>query len=254
VPHRTLTAEELTDYLHLAKGDVEKLIRETDIPHEVRGGRLLFRRGDIDEWASKRILGLPAKRLDVYHEKSMRAVSSVLPEAALIPQLLRADYIDLQLTSKTPSSVVRDMVNLANSTGRVLDREGLLTSVREREEMCSTGLPGGIALLHSRQHLPYQFEGSFLVFGRTIQSVPFGAPDGRSTRLFFLICCQDERLHLHTLARLCVLVMKTDVVSQLLHAADRDEAYSALLAAEQQVIPAAEEAEPPRKSRRSGNG
>lgn len=237
MPHRTLTPEELTEYLHLAKGDVERLLKESDIPREVRGGRTVFRRSEIDEWASKRILQLPDKGLDAYHEKTMRGTRHIFHGAGLIPELLKAESIHLALASKTPSSVIRDMVTLAEGTGRVLDPRELLTSVKEREALCSTALPGGLALLHARHHAPYRFEGSFIVLGRTIQGVPFGAEDGRPTRVFFLICCQDDRIHLHTLARLCLLAMKTDVMARLLEVEDSYAAYEALVAAEASVLP-----------------
>jgi len=237
MPHRTFTAEELTDYLHLVPGDVERLLRETDLPREVRGGRTVFRRDAIDGWASQRILGLPGKRLDIYHEKSMRGTRGVFPGGALIPELLRPDYIDLGLASKTRASVIRDLVAVAERTGRALDPRELQTSVLEREALCPTALPGGLALLHARQHMAFRFEGSFLVLGRTIQAVPFGAPDGRPTQLFFLICCEDDRIHLHTLARLCLIAQKTDVIAQLYDAADAGAAYEALVAAEKFVLP-----------------
>ena len=76
------------------------------------------------------------------------------------------------------------------------------------------------------------------MLGRTIQAIPFGAPDGRASQLFFLICCQDDRIHLHTLARLCLLAMKTNVIAQLAVAPDPAGAYEALVAAEQTVLPA----------------
>ena len=72
--------------------------------------------------------------------------------------------------------------------------------------------------------------------GRTVQEIHFGAPDGRPTWLFFLICCQDERIHLHTLARLCLTVQKTDVVARLLAAPDAAAMYEALIAAEQSAL------------------
>ena len=253
MPYRTLTAEELTEYLHLAKGDVERLIRESDIPREVRGGKTVFRRGAIDEWASKRILHMPGERLDAYHEKSMRGTRDVFPGAALVPELLKPEYIHLALTSKTHASVIRDMVALAEGTGRVLDPRELLTSVKEREEMCSTALPGGLALLHARNHAPYRFEESFIMLGRTIQAIPFGAEDGRPTRLFFLICCQDDRIHLHTLARLCLLAIKTDVMTQLLESEDQYAAYEALVAAEKSVLPSTPEIESKRKTGRGSH-
>ena len=237
MPHRTLTIDELEDYLHLTKNDVARLLRETDIPREIRGGRTLFRREAIDEWASKRILRLPEKRLDAYHEKSTRGTRDVVPGAALIPQLMQPDYIDLEMKSKTAASVIRDLAALADRTGRVFDSRELITSMQEREEMCSTAMPGGFALPHARHHAPFRFEGSFIVLGRTIQEVPFGAPDGRPTRLFFLICCEDDRLHLHTLARLSVLALKTDIIARLNDIEDAPGAYDALIQAEQSVLP-----------------
>ena len=251
MPHRTLTIDEVTEYLHLARREVDRLLRETDLPHEVRGGRMLFRRSAIDEWASRRILHLPGKRLDLYHEGSMRATRALFPDAALIPELLRRDTIDLSLRSKTPASVIRDMVALAEKTSRVLDPRELLNSIREREALCSTGLPGGLALLHARHLAPYRFDGSFVVLGRTVQPVPFGAPDGRPTRLFFLLGCEDERIHLHALARLCLLAMKTEVGSALHEVATADAAYDALVAAEKAVLPAPPTAGNPRRSARA---
>ena len=235
--HRTFTPEELTEYLHVSASDLDRLLRETDIPKEERGGRLIFRRSDIDAWASQRILGMPDRRLDAYHEKSMRGTKEVLAHDALVPELIRPSYINLELTSKTRSSAVRDMVALAETTGLIFDPRELLASVEAREALCSTALPGGLALLHARNYDAYRFERSFIVLGRTIQRVPFGAPDGGPTRLFFLICCQDDRIHLHTLARLCMLAMKTDVLSQLFDAPDSTAAYDALVAAEQMVLP-----------------
>jgi mannitol/fructose-specific phosphotransferase system IIA component (Ntr-type) len=90
--------------------------------------------------------------------------------------------------------------------------------------------------LHARELKAYRFDGSFIVLGRTIQDIPFGASDGRPTRLFFLVCCQDERIHLHTLARLCLIVQKTDAITQLWEAPDAASAYEMVAAAEQDAL------------------
>jgi PTS system nitrogen regulatory IIA component len=236
MPHRIFSVEQVAAYLHLAPSEIERLMRETDMPHAIRGGQVLFRRGEIDAWASQRILGLKPHRLDAYHERTMQGTLEVFPGRALIPELLKADYIDLELRSKTRASAIRDMVVLANLTGRVFDPRELLTSVEARESLCSTALPGGFALLHARQLEAYRFEGSFIVLGRTIQDIPFSATDGRPTRLFFLVCCQDERIHLHTLARLCLIAQKTDVIAQLQEAPNADSAYEMIVAAEQAAL------------------
>jgi excisionase family DNA binding protein len=235
--HRTFTPEELAEYLHVSASDLERLLRETDIPKEERGGRLIFRRSEIDAWASQRILGMPGRRLDAYHEKSMRGTQEIFAHNALIPELIRPAYINLELTSKTRASAMRDAVALAETTGLLFDPRELLASVEAREALCSTALPGGLALLHARNYDAYRFERSFIVLGRTIQRIPFGAPDGGATRLFFLMCCQDDRIHLHTLARLCLIAMKSEVLEKLFEAPDASTAYDALVAAEQAVLP-----------------
>jgi excisionase family DNA binding protein len=237
MPHRAFTLEQLAAYLHISRDAAERLVRETDIPHAQRGGRLLFQRGEIDAWASQRILGMPDKRLDAYHEQSMRGTREIFPDDALIPQLLAPGSIDLALTSKTKASVLRDLVKLGERTGHVLDSKELLGSMQEREALGSTALPGGIALLHARHHAEYRFDTSFLALGRTVQAVPFGAPDGQPTQIFFLIGCEDERIHLHTLARLCLLAVKTKVIDRLFEVETADEAYDVLVTAEQQVLP-----------------
>jgi mannitol/fructose-specific phosphotransferase system IIA component (Ntr-type) len=97
-------------------------------------------------------------------------------------------------------------------------------------------VPGGFALPHPRSHEPYLFEVSFLVVGRPIQEIHFGAPDGLPTQLFFLLCCQDDRLHLHTLARLCLIALKTKALDQLRDAADAQTMRDVLMAAEQEIL------------------
>lgn len=236
MPYRTFDLAAAAGYLHLTRGELEQLVKTTDIPHERRGGRIVFLRGELDAWASRRILGLPPQRLDDYHQKSTRGTRAIFAADSLIPELLRPGDIDPALTSRTKKSVIRDLVALAEKTGRVLDPAELRASVEAREDLCSTALPGGLALLHCRNHQSYRFEGSFIVLGRTVQEIHFGAPDGHPTWLFFLICCQDERIHLPTLARLCLMVQKTDLIAGLFAATGAEAMYAALIEAEQTVL------------------
>jgi PTS system nitrogen regulatory IIA component len=50
--------------------------------------------------------------------------------------------------------------------------------------------------------MPWDIAASFVILGRSDGGIPFGAEDGSLTRLFMLICCKDERTHLHVLARI----------------------------------------------------
>lgn len=238
VPHRIFNLYEVADYLHLSRGDVERLVRRNEIPHERRGEKLVFSRNDIDAWASQRIIGSGKGALAEFHKRNAAGAKehNLSKEHAIIPELLKVEYVEPALKSKTKASVIGDMVGLADRTGLLLQKADLLKSLKEREQMCSTALAGGIALLHPRNHQPFMFEDSFIVLARTAQPVPFGSPDGMTTDLFFLVCCQDDRTHLHVLARLCVLCYQTTLLLDLREAASGEEMHNLLLSAEQEVI------------------
>jgi mannitol/fructose-specific phosphotransferase system IIA component (Ntr-type) len=103
-------------------------------------------------------------------------------------------------------------------------------------------LADGLALLHRRMHEPYMFEDSFVVLGKTISQVPFGSPDGETTDIFFLVCCQDDRIHLHVLARLCMMCHQTSLLLELREAKDAKQMHALLVASEQRVLQEAKKA------------
>jgi len=150
--------------------------------------------------------------------------------------MIQPGFISPALPAKTKSSVLHELVALAGKTGRLNNPQDLLASLEAREALCSTGMPGGFALLHPRVPDPYLFESSFIVLGRTVQDIYFGAPDAQPTNLFFLICCQNDRLHLHVLARLCLMAQKTAILAQLRQAPDASSMHAFLLAAEEEAL------------------
>ena len=236
MPYRTLDLDEVASYLHLSHADIERLLKSQEIPCEKHGSRLVFRKLDIDSWASKRILGLEGKHLTDYHQRSSRATQEIFRRQALLPERLLPGFVDSALPAKTKASALRAMAMLAGKTGRVYDQETLLAGLKAREELCSTGVPGGLALLHPRHPEPYLFESPFIVLGRTLQEIPFGSPDGGPTDLFFLIGCPDERMHLHILARLCLMAQKTEVLAELRQASTSDVMYEVMINSELAIL------------------
>jgi excisionase family DNA binding protein len=85
MPHHVFNIEEVAEYLHLTAADVNRRVKEREIPFEQRGERVIFRKRDIDQWASQRILGLSQDRLVEYHQKSTREAGIVRPRPRLPP-------------------------------------------------------------------------------------------------------------------------------------------------------------------------
>lgn len=236
-PHRIFNLHEVADYLHISRPEVEGLVRRNEIPFEKRGEKLIFRRNDVDAWAAKRLVGAKDKLKETQEPNpAVARPHNLSKEHGIIPDLLKKDFIRPAMRSRNTMSLLKDMVKLADETGMVKNPAALLKSLREREQMCSTALAGGIALLHPRHHLPDMFTDSFIVLGRTTTALQFGSPDGMQTDLFFLVCCQEDKIHLHVLARLCVLCYQTSMLLDLRDAETGDQMFDILVQAEQEVI------------------
>ncbi len=236
MPFRIFNLSEAAEYLHLQEERVRELARLGEIPCEKQGGRLIFRHNAVDEWASRRLLASSAEKLADFHSRSTAKYHDLSDEAAIVPVLVKPEWIQPAMTCRSKSSVLREMVELADRTGLLCYRDELLESLVEREKLCSTALSGGLALLHPRNHEPYMFEDSFVVVGKTVGQIPFGSPDRSTTDIFFLICSQDDRIHLHVLARLCMMCHQTSLLMEMRGTDDPRELHRILIAAEQQVI------------------
>jgi PTS system nitrogen regulatory IIA component len=235
MPHTIFDIDQVAEYLHVSPAAVRKLVRNHDIPFEQVGQRTMFRRSEVDAWASRRLMGWKQRELADFHATSAKRADESMGEPIRIADFLHRSALEPHLRSKTRAAVIRDMVEVSERTELLYDPDTLLQSIQAREELCSTALAGGFAVLHPRNHDPYVAETSFVALGRTLQNIPFGAPDGSTTDLFFLIYCQNDRAHLHVLSKLCLLCYQTEVLDQLRQAESADELWECVRYAEDQV-------------------
>jgi PTS system nitrogen regulatory IIA component len=203
--HDDFEIESLARYLHLLPSQVQKMAERGNIPGRRIGGQWRFSLAEIHHWLEDRI--------GAGDDQDLKEVEGVLgreasePTAVLsIAELLPLSGIALPLESRTRSSVIADMCELAASTGFLWDPEKMADAVRQRETLHPTALESGVALLHPRRPLPQILAQPLLALGRTSRGIPFGAEGGQLTDLFFLICSVDDANHLRILARLSRLI------------------------------------------------
>ena len=229
-----LSLAQVADYLRIEPIQVSRLVRQGDIPFSGTTAKPLFDRGEIDAWASRRILGMTDKRLANYHAESERPAKGGA-EAFAVCDMISAERIVIDLPSKTKASVLADVTKIADDAGLLYNLHDLLESLKAREELCSTGLGNGVAIIHPRHHDPYLATESFLLLARAAHPVHFGAPDGKPTDLCFVLVCQDDRHHLQSLTHLCLMFTQTSLLAELRAAESADEMLAALRAAEQAI-------------------
>ena len=238
MPHKIFSLQQAARHIRIPERELFHLVQREEIPYLKRGDEVVFEHRMIDDWAQRRILGLPPRTLAEQHREETITRLRQDSNDILVERLLRPEWIAPNLASHTKPGVIRDMVALAVTTGLLYDDTALLREIEARETASSTAISGGAAFLHARYHDPYFASDSFIVFGKTAQHIFFGAQDGEQTDLFFLICCMDDTLHLHVLARLCMLAHGTMLLSDLRAATSSDEMYHILCRAERDLLKA----------------
>jgi nitrogen PTS system EIIA component len=225
--------ESLAAYLHLEAAQVQRLAERGKLPARKVGGQWRFSRAEVHHWLESRIGLSSGDELLQMEGVLERTTGKAEPLAVVsIAQLLPLEAIAIPLPARTRGSVITSMVDLAARTTWLWDTTKMAEAVRAREDMFPTALENGVALLHPRRPLAGILGQAFLALGRTARGIPFGAPRGTLTDLFFLICSVEDRGHLRVLARLSRLLADPSFVEALRHAPDAVTALGVIVESE----------------------
>jgi nitrogen PTS system EIIA component len=202
-----LTIGQLASNLGWSVRFIEGLVRGERLPGLQADGTWYFRRDDVIDWLEQKIQTLDSNRVI---ELEKRVESSLVAEGiyrrTIAPDRLASrmpdEGISLDVEIDNKVDLLRALAALAHRTGLVYDREYLLASLFDRESLCSTAMPGGVALCHPRRPVPMAISTQFMCFLRTREEIDFGAENGEGTSVFFLLCAPDDRSHLYGLAHL----------------------------------------------------
>jgi nitrogen PTS system EIIA component len=224
--------DEVATYLHRDKREVSKLADRGHLPGRKVGGEWRFARAEINHWIET--------QLPDYTENQLRALelrdSRSEGHKPLITGLLGETGVAVPLPASTRASVLRELVRVAEQSWQVYDPEAILSAIRQREEMGSTALESGVAIPHPRRPIPSALGESILAYGRTASGIPFGAPGGALTDIYFLVCCRDQATHLRVLARLSRLLLRPGFVEELRDAETAAETRQRIETAERELV------------------
>lgn len=233
--YQNMTLEDFARHVGLDARDVKKMADRGKLPAQKVAGKWRFNRAEVTEWLQQDMLSLDldeSRLRDI--EKAMSEAGSLDVSEHQLTACMGVKGIDLELPAKTKSSVLLELCGLADRTGLLWDQAGLLTAIQQRETMCSTALPNGIAIPHPRQPMPYASAEPIVCFARLPRGIGFGSPYGGLTSLFFLICCHEDRQHLHVLARL-MRILDDTMIGRLREVETSEEALAALIEREEIV-------------------
>lgn len=135
----------------------------------------------------------------------------------ITPELVTLDA-DLGASKE---DVIRSLAATVAAAGRSTSPDGLAADVLDRESKAATGLPGGIAIPHTRS--AHVSTGS-LAFARLSPAVDFGDKEGPADLVFLIAAAEGEgQAHLKLLSKLARALVRADFVDSLRQARTPDE-------------------------------
>lgn len=205
----TLSIKQLADMLRQDARDLEKMASRGYLPARRVGGEWTFATAEIHEWLEKR---LP----DYSDDELSRLDSSHAPSNdLLVCSMLAQDSIELDLHARTRTSMLHEMVKIAERSWQIWDPQALLASLREREQRSTTAVANGVAFPHPARRLPDALGESVVAFARMAEPLNLGAADNLPTDLVFMVACRNDATHLQVLARLSRLIMREELMDAL---------------------------------------
>lgn len=127
------------------------------------------------------------------------------------------NLVVFQMKADSKEAAIEELVELAAGSNLVKERDQLLSDVREREELVTTGVGYGVAFPHAKTR---SVKGIVIAFGRSQAGIDFDAMDHKPVNLFFLIAAPEDAIgaHLNVMARLSYLMKSAENRQALLDA------------------------------------
>ena len=121
------------------------------------------------------------------------------------------------LNSKSKEEALVSLAKRVSEIEPALDQNAVLFVLKEREQLGSTGIGGGVAIPHGK--FP-ELDHMLIVVGRSPEGIPFDAMDNRPVHIMFLLLAPDNSTtpYLKILAQISRLLKTQEVHQRIMEA------------------------------------
>lgn len=219
MPVKLLNLTDAAQFLSMDEKELRAMAMAGELPCLQQGIRLMFDREELDNWYTNRLLHhLPLKQL-------ARPTSQ---EALRLADFCRLETMAPALEGRTKPAILKALTELAERSGLLYDPAEFLENLRKREEIASTAMSEGVALVHPENRDEFLCEEPFVCIAKAQTPVFFGEENGGTTDLFFVIAGPDSELHLRLLGLICQLIASTPLLENLREATTPEEMLAAI--------------------------
>lgn len=141
-----------------------------------------------------------------------------------LTEILSPQSIRVPLTATTKDEAIAELVDLLAATGRLADRQKVLSAVLEREHTRSTGIGSGLAIPHGKSSGVAQL---VMALGKPKDPIDYDSVDGKPVNLLILLASPLDQTgpHIQALAHISRLMSLDPFRRKLSAAATADDVW-----------------------------
>lgn len=143
---------------------------------------------------------------------------------------LKKEFCFYPLEGKDKQSVLTDLIEkfCAAYGFDEISRKHVEDAVFARETLCSTGLENGIAIPHAKLDF---IKNTLVALAVSRNDIDFGAPDGKTTKVFFLVLGSTDKPseHVQVLSQIAKLAKNTSLIKAIRNVGSSQELSSLVL-------------------------
>lgn len=142
-----------------------------------------------------------------------------------LQSLISEDLIELDQEFDTKIDAIKELLDLIDRNGKIDDKEEALEALKQREKEATTGVGKGIGIPHAKTDAVDEPSVAFI---RAEEGVDFGASDGESAKLLFMLLFPEgiEDEYLDVLSGISRSLIHDEVREKLLNAKTPEKAVS----------------------------
>ena len=217
-----LTLKDAADYIKVNESVINEMLATGVLKKAGRGKVPKIDKNEIDFWLEK---------LNPKEEENL-AMKRIICH---FQDYFKMENIFLDLSAENKYEAIANMSKKARDLKIVSDYRWLYEVVVAREELVSTAIGKGVAMLHPRHMHPTRISEPTVLFGRTKEGVEFDSPDDKPVKLFFMLLLHNDKQHLFSLSFITKFLMHDKNIKLLNDAKTPDAVYKAITGFEGKV-------------------
>ncbi|HOD53371.1 MAG TPA: PTS sugar transporter subunit IIA [Candidatus Cloacimonadota bacterium] len=202
---KLLSVAEAAKYLKVAESVVIEMINSGTFKEQKTGKSVKVDKIEIDEWLTNL-------------NENEEAYLAMKRTICRFQDYFKIENIFLDFEADNKYEAIAVMSRKARDLKLVRDHRWLYEVVVAREELVSTAVGEGVAMLHPRHMHPTKIKTPSILFGRSVQGVEFDAPDNQPVSIFFMLLLHNDMQHLFSLSFLSKFLKTGDNLQTLLNA------------------------------------